>query len=84
MYACSSSNHFASSFLYIHVHGAVARMVNAMVASSSPIKGSGTLQPGKASWSYIVRYDTRGRLVKYNHVDDEDNHEEEEDDDDSD
>ena len=40
--------------------------------------------PGKAGWSYVVRYDPRGRLVKYNHVDDEDNHEEEEDDDDSD
>ena len=22
--------------------------------------------PGKAGWSYIVRYDPRGRLVKYN------------------
>ena len=38
--------------------------------------------PGKAGWSYVVRYDPRGRPVKYNHVDDEDNHEEEEDDDD--
>ena len=40
--------------------------------------------PGKEIWSYVVRYDRRGRPVKYNHVDDEDNHEEEEDDDDSD
>ena len=37
---------------------------------------------GKAGWSYVARYNPRGRLVKYNHVDDEDNHEEEEDDDD--
>ena len=37
--------------------------------------------PGKAGWSYVVRYDQRGRLVKYNHVDDEDNHEEEEEED---
>ena len=22
--------------------------------------------PGKASWSFVVRHDTRGRLVKYN------------------
>ena len=40
--------------------------------------------PGKAGWSYIVRYDPRARPVKYNHVDDENNHEEEDDDDDSD
>ena len=34
--------------------------------------------PSKAGWSYIVRYDPRGRLVKYNHViEDEDNNEEE-------
>jgi hypothetical protein len=34
--------------------------------------------PGKVGWSYIVRYDPRGRPVKYNHVaDDEDNKEEE-------
>ena len=26
--------------------------------------------PGKAGWSYIVRYDPRGRPVKYNNVDD--------------
>ena len=32
--------------------------------------------PGKAGWSYVVRYYPRGRPVKYNHVDDEDNHEE--------
>lgn len=32
--------------------------------------------PRKAGWSYIVRYDQRGRLVKYN-VDEEDNVEEE-------
>ena len=38
--------------------------------------------PGKAGWSYIVRYDPRGIPVKYNHVDDEYNHEEEDDDDD--
>ena len=38
--------------------------------------------PGKLSWSYIIRYDPRGRPIKYNHVDDEDNHEEEDDDDD--
>ena len=31
--------------------------------------------PDKAGWSYVVRYNPRGRLVKYNHVDDEDNHE---------
>ena len=41
-------------------------------------------ETGKSGWSYIVRYDPRGRPIKYNHVDDEDNHEEEEDDDDSD
>ena len=40
--------------------------------------------PIKAGWSYVVRYDPRGRPVMYNHVDDEDNHEEEYDDDDSD
>ena len=39
---------------------------------------------GKVGWSYVVRYDPRGCLVKYNHVDDEDNHEEKDDDDDSD
>jgi hypothetical protein len=34
--------------------------------------------PGKAGWSYIVRYDPRGRPVKYNHVaKDEDNNDEE-------
>ena len=34
--------------------------------------------PSKAGWSYVVRYDPRGRLVKYNHVaEDEDNNEEE-------
>jgi hypothetical protein len=34
--------------------------------------------PGKAGWSYVVRYDPRGRPVKYNHVvEDEDNNEEE-------
>ena len=38
--------------------------------------------PGKAVWSYVIRYDPRGRLVKYNHVDDEDNDDEEYDDDD--
>ena len=33
---------------------------------------------GKTSWSYIVRYDSRGRPVKYNNVaKDEDNNEEE-------
>ena len=32
--------------------------------------------PGKAGCSYVVRYDPRGRTVKYNHVEDEDNHEE--------
>jgi hypothetical protein len=33
--------------------------------------------PGKAGWSYVVRYDPRGRLVKYNHVTkDEDNNKE--------
>jgi hypothetical protein len=36
--------------------------------------------PGKESWSYIVRYDPRGRLVKYNHVEEEDNLEEDDDD----
>ena len=33
-------------FMYIHVHGAVARMVNAMVASSSPVRGLGMLHCG--------------------------------------
>ena len=34
--------------------------------------------PGKAGWSYVVIYDPRGRLVKYNHVaKDEDKNEEE-------
>jgi hypothetical protein len=34
--------------------------------------------PGKVGWSYVVRYDPRGRPVKYNHVvEDEDNNEEE-------
>jgi hypothetical protein len=34
--------------------------------------------PGKAAWSYVVRYDPRGKLVKYNHVvENEDNNEEE-------
>ena len=32
--------------MYIHVHGVVSRMVNAMVASSSSIGGSGMLQCG--------------------------------------
>ena len=32
---------------------------------------------GKVGWSYIVRYNPRGRLVKYNVVEDEDNVEEE-------
>ena len=32
---------------------------------------------GKAGWSYIVRYDPRGRLVKYNPVEEEYNVEEE-------
>jgi hypothetical protein len=37
--------------------------------------------PNKESWSYVVRYDPRGRLVKYNHVaEDEDNNEEEDND----
>ena len=30
-------------FMNAHVHGVVSRMVNAMVASSSSIRGSGTL-----------------------------------------
>jgi hypothetical protein len=34
--------------------------------------------PGKAGWSYVVRYDPRGRLVKYN-VAEEDDIEEEDD-----
>ena len=34
--------------------------------------------PGKAGWSYVVRYDPRGTIEKYNHVaEDEDNNEEE-------
>ena len=33
--------------------------------------------PGKVGWSYIVRYDPRGRPVKYNAVEEEDNVEEE-------
>ena len=32
--------------------------------------------PGKAGWSYIVRYDPRGRSIKYN-AEEEDNVEEE-------
>ena len=32
--------------------------------------------PGKEGRWYVVRYDPRGRLVKYNHVEDEDNQEE--------
>ena len=32
---------------------------------------------GKAGWSYIVRYDPRVRLVKYNLVEEEENIEEE-------
>ena len=35
--------HFSFS-MNVHVHGAVARMVNAMVASSSLVGGSGMLQ----------------------------------------
>ena len=34
--------------------------------------------PGKAGWSYIVRYDPRGRPVKYN-LEEEDNVKEEDD-----
>jgi hypothetical protein len=34
--------------------------------------------PSKEGWSYIVRYDPRGRTIKYNHVaEDEYNNEEE-------
>ena len=33
--------------------------------------------PSKAGLSYIVRYDPRGRLIKYNAVQEEDNFEEE-------
>jgi len=33
--------------------------------------------PGKAGWSYIVRYDPRGRSVRYNTVEEEENVEEE-------
>ena len=33
--------------------------------------------PGKAGWSYILRYDPRGRSVKYNLVEEEYNVEEE-------
>ena len=36
-------NAFYSIFMSAHVHGAVAWMVNAMVASSSPVGGLGTL-----------------------------------------
>ena len=36
--------------------------------------------PGKVGWSYVVRYDPRGRPVKYNHVEEEYNFEEEDDD----
>ena len=32
--------------------------------------------PSKAGWSYIVRYNPRGRLVKYNAIEEEDNVEE--------
>ena len=35
--------------------------------------------PGKAGWSYIVRYNPRGISVKYNAVEEEDNVEEEDD-----
>jgi hypothetical protein len=24
--------------------------------------------PGRGGWSYVIRYDTRGRMVKYNVV----------------
>ena len=44
-------------FMYIHVHGAVSRMVNAMVASSSSAGGSGTLhQEKKTPDSYNPPY----------------------------
>ena len=33
--------------------------------------------PGKEGWPYIVRYDPRGRPIKYNAVEEEDNVEEE-------
>ena len=33
--------------------------------------------PSKAGWSYIVRYDPRGRLVKYNPLEEEGNIKEE-------
>ena len=32
--------------------------------------------PGKEGWSYIVRYDPRGRPIKYNLVEEEDNSDE--------
>lgn len=32
--------------------------------------------PSKPGWSYVIRYDPRGRPIKYNNVEDEDNHEE--------
>jgi len=31
---------------------------------------------GKAGWPYIVRYDPRGRLVKYNHLEEEEDDDE--------
>jgi hypothetical protein len=36
--------------------------------------------PSKAGWSYVIRYDLRGRPIKYTHVEEEDNIEEEDDD----
>ena len=45
-------------FIYFHVHGEVARMVNSMVASSSPVGGLGTLQCGirahVAAWASMA------------------------------
>ena len=44
MYACCISKHF--SFYVCMLLGLVARIVNGMVASYSPVGGSGTLQCG--------------------------------------
>ena len=47
---CSTSTHSVLAFLWIHVFmGLVAQMVNAMVASSSPVGGLGTWHPSSSN-----------------------------------
>ena len=74
MHACSSSKHFVSTFQHcmnVHVHGAVARMVNTMVASSLPVGGLATLQCGirahVAAWAWMGHegWSDRGRISFY-------------------